>query len=106
MIAEEWIEQGAQALYELHPEGYQKPLDQRHAGDSEHVEAAAVLAEVVPLILADKVDHEDWNEVVMVLGDALIRTNALWNSVMALRPDESGRISKGLVLAMIKGEVT
>jgi hypothetical protein len=30
----------------------------------------------------------------------------LKESVMALRPDENGRISKGLVLAMIMGEVT
>lgn len=38
-------------------------------------------------------------------GERVTRAQ-LKESVMALRPDENGRISKGLVLAMIMGEVT
>ena len=97
------IEAGAQAL----PGGtnYVMSGDAGVAGTMNRITAAYVVDAVVPIIIGDALTQ--WRAVdneVFASADEAAR-NQLMKQVTALRPDEFGRISKGLVQAMIMGEV-
>lgn len=94
------IEAGARVL--LRPDVYGLTLE-----DATEF-AAAVVDEVTPVLLEDAL--RQWRAVdddVFASADEVAKKHRkkLMASVTALKPDEFGRISKGLVQAMIMGEV-
>ena len=83
------LEAAAQALYSLSPSDMQKPLDQRHDGDAEHTEAAAVRAAIYPLIEAEV--REQVAREIEEERERLERWSSIWSRPFA----HCARIARG-----------
>jgi hypothetical protein len=92
------IETGVQAIMRAQ-------RDAETANISHEDVAAAVVDAVIPVIIGDALVQ--WRAVDNEVFDSAEEAarNKLLKQVTALKPDEFGRISKGLVQAMIMGEV-
>ena len=97
------IEAGAQALYNMHPEEYRKPLDERHDGDAEHLEAAAVVDAVTPII---ERPFSDWMSPEEVAGQMeLVRADERAKRLGSIGFRDSGTTARAAIEAEVVGRI-